>query len=113
MEEKVILREFLGEWLAWAIVGAVDADQGGEFHRSMGLCSNLEFWLDGKELDWEEAVPIYKLFKNLLNDYNQDDPTFPFGGERVYAEEQKLETMHLNPERIHWVANTINKLEEE
>jgi hypothetical protein len=112
LNEKIVLREFLGSWLAWAIGDAIDIDQGGKFNRGVGLCSSLEGWIGDRGWDWEEASGVYKLFKNLLEEYN-DDPTFPFGGEIVYYREQGDCSMHLNPERIHWVARTIARLEEE
>lgn len=97
------LYTFFKEWLAWA---ENDGEGSVVFGTHAGLCSNIEWWCDNKEL---ELVPD-ELTRLLV--YSGLDVNYPFGAED-YHRRLGNDTQHECPVRLAFVREQIKKYEEE
>lgn len=93
------LYTFFKEWLEWAENGGKEHDV---FGNHAGLCSNIDWWCDHKEL---ELVPD-ELTGLLV--YSGLDVNYPFG-EYDYHHRLLNDTQHECPMRLAFVREQIKK----
>lgn len=104
-----LLKAFYLAYAAWL---AGDTDDETVFCKANGLCSNLQWYCAHTNADkakWFDA----------RNELHQQfitaglDETYPFGGCGSYAYDSIEQTHHLNPKRIAWVREQVEKIKAE
>lgn len=80
--------------------------------RHAGLCQNLFMWLMGKDLNFDHFRNIEREMHKQFNAAGLSY-VFPFNPDNDdYQGEAKAHTCHLNPQRIAWVFDRIQDVEE-
>lgn len=85
------MREFLTEWLAWALA---DAPVHPAFVAHKGLCGNLYQW---SCYDNDLSDELEELLNGVV---------YPFG-ESDYNLDRKFQTQHHNAKRLAWVLEQL------
>ena len=75
--------------------------------RDYGLCC---FFADA-DIDYDEKCSCERLLMMQLSYF--PNRSYPFGGYTEYTKRAKELTQHLNPIRLQWVRDTIDKLTKE
>ena len=100
-----ILKYFFIDIKAWVEDITVNEDTHPYFNICIGLCSNLDNWIDQEDL-WSQIGEIKDEFYNSLEGYKC--MTFPFnGGENIDYDSER--NKYTNPERLKF----INRMAEE
>lgn len=94
------LLAFLRSYQQWLQAGAPPATP---YYRDCGLCKNAG-------IHSNEALRAIHV--RLREEFGAGGSTYPFShSSGNYRLERDLTSMHLNPERVAWVATTIKELE--
>lgn len=94
------LREFLQAWLDWAESGAT---RGYRFLKNVGLCTNLQWWLDDN-MNYKSQSVIEEL-SNLFEAQGLDSK-YPFGKANYLAAIFPAR-QHTCPVRLSWVREQL------
>lgn len=101
MNQDEILKQFYQEYCDWLMAGA---PKHPSFKKHHGLCSALFLWL---EPGFKERV-LTRLREHLSN--SGLSTLFPFNSSgRNYFQESRNNACHLNPKRIAWVKQQLEK----
>lgn len=107
------LLAFFKEWLAWAESPDADSDNHLVFNNGIGLCGNLENWLD--DLEHENSDTMYQISVDALAMQFVTAGLckyYPFG-EAAYDHHMVADTMHKDENRLAWVRARIADMENE
>lgn len=108
MSEKVDLRLFLKDWLAWATSGDTEtpSPEGVFYGDRYGLCrSAIDY-----SAATERALPPGSYDPKVLQAWLGFTCPYPFGKDN-YDARIWTDSQHLDPARLMWVRNKIAKLE--
>lgn len=114
--QSVLLTRFYVDYYAWVRSGAHDQRPKTPFSRSVGLCSNLTYWMKFYGfVDWFVGENSNERTPRALVAIEQDalfmecfkNDAYPFGKED-YDIAFIRDTQHLNTRRIEWVFSRIN-----
>lgn len=82
------------------------------FSRHAGLCSNVSWFGRHHGLSYRTANDLEDELKMQFADASMDS-TYPFDDCTSYCSNCNDETQHLNPKRIAWVRNQVEKIKEQ
>lgn len=104
------LHRFYKEWLAAAEAPNADDNDHDIFRNGMGLCGNLEMWLEEKFPD--DVVLSNNTHKRLRWQFEVAglDHIYPFG-EYEYSDASWSDTHHKDEKRLAWVRARISDME--
>lgn len=107
-----LLRRVLTEWLEWATNGAPPHPL---FSTSTGLCDTVFDYCDRQG----HTADLCSEFEALLiRDFGYDSeglsmgrkwaPSYPFGGQKRWGYDFKMDSMHTNELRLEWVRKVLS-----
>lgn len=104
-----LLKAFYLYYSVWLDDGATNMEP---FSRNSGLCWNFmgtdlhpEFNVDRRNTLYSELSQQFEAAGLNIN--------FPFNQDSLYSDEVYSGTCHLNPKRIAWVRNQVEKIKEQ
>lgn len=105
------LLQFYKDWLEAAEAPDADSDNHLIFRNGMGLCGNLEMWLDEKYDDDDQVFE--DTFRRMYLQFQMAelDHTYPFG-EVEYNRASYKDTQHKDEKRLAWVKARIADMED-
>ena len=105
------LLQFYKDWLAAAEAPDADSDNHHIFFNTMGLCGNLEMWLE-EHYGYDDPV-FQAAFRRMEWQFQSAglDNTYPFG-EAEYSRGAYHDAQHKDKKRLAWVKARIADMED-